>query len=177
MMHRLRGLAILLVAGTTLTGAAVACSFQTSPISTERYYRSEGWSLPGIADGKLSSAQRDPALPGVRWRNVSYDERYVAQFAAQDFDRDGKRARMASQRMLLQSLVRYEADGKPMAYTYVFTPVEARRVGKKWIIEAEALCVFHATFVDEKGDGVFRLLVTTDMRPELVPAWAHKPKG
>jgi hypothetical protein len=42
----------------------------------------------------------------------------------------------------------------------------------KWKIDDEAACIFFATFVDDKGDGVFRQLIRGALAPDLVPAWA-----
>jgi hypothetical protein len=66
-------------------------------------------------------------------------------------------------------------NGKVFAYSYGLVPVSARRVGGKWKVEDELACVFNATFIDDDGDGVFRLLVPSGLTDSLVPAWVRKP--
>ena len=75
------------------------------------------------------------------------------------------------------AFLRYEIGGKVVAYTFRLIPVAAHRGGGQWVIDAEAGCVFHATYVDDKGDGKFRLLVPEEMTIDLIPAWAMKPKS
>jgi hypothetical protein len=48
-------------------------------------------------------------------------------------------------------------------------------VNGKWDVESELGCIFTATFIDDKGDGVFRILVPGGLTAGLIPHWA-KPK-
>jgi len=45
------------------------------------------------------------------------------------------------------------------------------------MVESEMACVFTATFIDDKGDGVFRVLVPGPFTPDLVPRWAKSQKS
>jgi len=66
-------------------------------------------------------------------------------------------------------------EGKIVAYTIGLTPVFARRENGKWKMNGEAGCIFYGTFIDDNGDGIFRLLAPGWMTPELVPGWAQSP--
>lgn len=69
---------------------------------------------------------------------------------------------------------RYDVDGKVVGYTFGLTPVEGHWIKGKWTTDSMAACDFNATFVDDKGDGVFRILLSGRLTPELVPRWARK---
>ena len=73
------------------------------------------------------------------------------------------------------TLLRWEVNGHVVAYSYGLTPVRARRHKGNWVVESEAGCVFYATFIDDKGDGIFRTLVPSVFTPDLVPKWAKAP--
>ena len=74
-------------------------------------------------------------------------------------------------------MVRIEMHGRVAAYSFGLVPVEAHRKGGKWVIDSTAACIFYATFIDDKGDGVFRVLVPAPFTAEVVPGWAKKAKG
>jgi hypothetical protein len=57
------------------------------------------------------------------------------------------------------TIVRWKLYRHVVAYSYTLIPVAAHRAGGKWVVDSEAACVFTATFIDDKGDGVFRVLV------------------
>jgi hypothetical protein len=157
---------------------ALACGFESTPAAIQGYYRSEGWNLPGIADGKISRPGTAAEFPGLVLRDISHENPYLTEFPAQTFEQDGQHRKMPKQMMLLNSaIVRYEAGGKVVAYTYNFTPAHGYRVAGKWVTDMMAFCDFFATYIDDKGDGVFRVLVSTPMRPDLVPAWARRPRS
>ena len=63
---------------------------------------------------------------------------------------------------------RYDLDGKVFAYSYGLIPVHAHKNGKSKM-DDEAACIFFATFVAVKGDGIFRELVRGGFAPDLVP--------
>ena len=72
-------------------------------------------------------------------------------------------------------IARISFGGKVVAYSYGLIPVSARRSNGHWVIQDEMACVFTATFIDDKGDGVFRILSRGPLTPDLVPLWA-KPQ-
>ena len=74
-------------------------------------------------------------------------------------------------------IVRYSIGAKVVAFSYGLIPVKARREDGNWVVESETACIFTATFIDDKGDGVFRLLVSGAFTPDLVPRWAKPQKS
>ncbi len=123
-------------------------------------------------------------IPGLSAFIILHENPYIAEFPSVEFNLTGKRHRMPSQQMRLSGflgkawIVRWETDdAKVVAYTYSFIPVSAHRSGDKWRVDSEAGCVFDTTFIDDRGDGVFRIMVDGDMRPALIPAWAKEPKS
>ena len=69
------------------------------------------------------------------------------------------------------AIIRWEMNGKTFAYSYGLVPLSAHRIKEKWVVDGEAGCSFDVTFIDDRGDGVFRVLVPTSMREDLVPDW------
>jgi hypothetical protein len=105
---------------------------------------------------------------------VSHPDPYIVTLPAQDFRLDGKLNRTQSQQVKAE-IIRWEIDGKIIAYSYSLIPVSARREKDQWIITGEMGCIFSLTFVDDRGDGLFRLLVPNGLTADLIPGWA-KPK-
>jgi hypothetical protein len=63
------------------------------------------------------------------------------------------------------------------AYSYSLIPIsKAYKQQGKWVYEGELACMFYGTFIDDKGDGTFRVLVPDTLKPELIPMWA-KPRN
>lgn len=164
----------------------VACDFHYGPASTPRYYREQGWMLPGIhADtprGKIIEYGIPPlspvlgSVPSARAILIPRDQdQYVIEFPEQVFSLDADRKRMA--RILAKAvIVRWEMNGKIVAYTYSLIPIKkAYKRHGKWRYEGELACIFYGTFIDEKGDGVFRTLVPDTLQPEYIPSWAMPP--
>jgi hypothetical protein len=107
--------------------------------------------------------------------DASQDDPYVFEIPRQEFEQEGKRFVMSAQNMAIRGWAwKYDVDGRVVAYTMGLTPVQAKRVSGVWKISAEVGCVFYATFIDDKGDGIFRLLVPGWMKPDLIPEWALK---
>jgi len=75
------------------------------------------------------------------------------------------------------AIVRWDRNGTVFAYSYALTPVAAHRIQGKWQIDSEVGCVFDAAFIDDRGDGVFRLLVPGRLTEVLVPAWLTLPNA
>ena len=108
---------------------------------------------------------------------VTHDESpYIAEFPAQEFVLKGSRQRMRAS-LVKATIVRWQVEKRAVAYSYTMIPVMAHRKDGKWIVDAEAACIFWATFLDDKGDGVFRVLVPTPFAAELIPLWAKKKKS
>jgi hypothetical protein len=144
---------------------AGACHFEYDPISLPTYYRTEGWVLPGITDFNPSATPRLAELPSIKpvpgaiSELLSHDEYpYIIEFPAQQFVLNGARQKMRSTQVKV-GMVRWKVDGHIIAYSYGLIPVTARRVNGKWDVQSELGCIFTATFIDDRGDGVFRILV------------------
>jgi hypothetical protein len=131
----------------------MACDLEYDPASSPQYYRQDGWALPGVAD-------QSPV---------------IVEFPAQEFVLNGARKRMRSMQVKA-TIFPWRMHGRVVAYSYHLIPVWAHRVNGKWVMDAEAACTFTATFIDNKGDGVFRVLVPGDFTPELIPRWARPKK-
>jgi hypothetical protein len=50
-----RQLASLVVASCLLVAAAHACDFKTEPAGVMQFYRSQGWKMPDVTNGKISA--------------------------------------------------------------------------------------------------------------------------
>jgi hypothetical protein len=174
---------VLLTAAVIIPCVTHACTFQFDPAANVKYYRSEGWKLPGIADFSSSAPVRDieqypvTNIPAARAIPLLHDEYpYVIELPAQTFTLDSAPKRMHPV-LALAAILRWEMDGKIFSYSYGLIPVSAHRINGKWKIDSEAGCIFNATFIDESGDGVFRLMVPGSLTESLVPAWVKRPQS
>ena len=100
-----------------------------------------------------------------------FKDRYHVTFPEAVFEENGKRMKMGVRSFGLHYLVRWEFQGKPYAYSYLLLP-------------DDVACSFTVDIVDDKGDGVFRSLVTPghfifdrDPQPPPLPSWAVKPES
>ena len=173
----------LLIVWLTTVPSLIACDFQYDPASVANYYREQGWTLPGTTDFNLSATPRTSEapelaqIPGAVAQLLPHDEYpYIVEFPSQEFVLNGSRKKMRPAQ-LKATIVRWKVEGKIVAYSYGLVPVVARRVNGQWKIEIEAGCIFTATFIDDKGDGVFHVLVPGAFATELVPLWARPPKS
>jgi hypothetical protein len=163
---------------------ALGCDFEYDPASATQFYRAEGWKLPGTEDFTLSAHPSVYGLPfprqpiqGARFRILSHDETpYVVELPPQTFLLNGIRHRMRAAQFKA-SILRWTVNDRVVAYSYGLIPVDAHRENNKWIIENEVACIFDATFIDDKGDGVFRILVPGLFAADLVPGWARIQKN
>lgn len=169
----------LLLIFLSLPGA-LACEFKYDPISASQYYRAEGWSLPGI-DGTgerrkkpVQSVPRAESIPLAQL--VPHESPDVVDFPAQDFWLNGKRQRMRAARAEV-NILRWVMHRRTVAYSYKLIPVTAHREDGKWIIDATTACIYFATFVDDRGDGIFRVLVPDQFTATLVPRWAKSTRN
>src|ERR1700682_1140684 len=120
---------IVLVAALLFHCAASACTFQFDSASDVKYYRSDGWQLPGVSDFNSSAPVRYPGqypganIPGARAVVLPHKEDpSVIHFPAQTFMSDGtpKRMRHALARA---AILRWEMNGHTFAYSYGLIPV------------------------------------------------------
>jgi hypothetical protein len=159
--------------------AGLACDFEVEPAAVAQYYRAEGWKLPGIAEATEPSATNiyPPfpfgIAPGASAELLKHEYPFIVEFPTQEFEVNGARRKLHTLQAKA-SIVRWKLNGQVIAYSYSLIPVNAHRKNGKWITTFEAGCIFTATFVDDKGDGVFRILVRSGLTPDLVPAWPKK---
>jgi hypothetical protein len=192
--RRMKGFLRIVFASFLLGAVAHSCDFKIEPSAVRTLYRNDGWALPPLDRlGKFSAPVkwngpmapetllkfRPGPLSNLTSRFFVYDktdpdDAGVVEIPQQAFDQDGKQRVMSSQLMVLQDIWRYDLDRRVVAYTVGLTPVEAHRVNGKWKIDGELGCIFYGTFVDDQGDGVFRLLAPGWMKPDLIPQWALK---
>lgn len=174
--------AVLKLALTTMlfVTAALPCDFKYEPAAASKYYRAEGWKLPGTDDFVRMGKPRSPyvildlhPVPDAQARYLAHADPYIVEFPAQTFTLDGTTQKMRP--VLAKAVVvRWEVHGKVVAYLYGLTPVSAKKQSGKWVIESEMTCIFTGTFIDDKGDGVFRVLVPGPLTPDLIPSWVRK---
>ena len=191
----MRTIRLILAVTLVCSGLAYACDFQIDPAAAVRFYRTDGWVLPPIERGKLTNPVivEGPGQSAVAWKlgpgpiqglttrvvihEGSEAEPNLFDIPRQEFERNGKRQILAAQMMVMDHWTwRYDIDGKVVAYTVGLTPVFGHRENGKWKTESEVGCIFYATFVDDRGDGVFRLLAPGWMVPELIPGWVKDSK-
>jgi hypothetical protein len=91
------------LAGLVAVHVATACSFQFDPVAVVKYYRAEGWSLPGITDfnpkAPIHNLGQYPGaiIPSARATILPHDEDpYIVAFPAQVFTIDGAAKKMRS---------------------------------------------------------------------------------
>ncbi len=161
-----------------LVSAVFACGFRSSRVSLHQFYRAQGWRLPAISAAPSVSASTKGTVPGLVAKEVHLDAPGLIEFPATDFRLDGQERQMPYQ-VMKASLTRWEVEGtdRVVAYTYDLAPADAKQVNGKWSVAAIAQCTFQASFIDDRGDGIFRLMVMEPMRAGLVPEWAKRPKG
>jgi hypothetical protein len=160
--------------------ALLACDFEYSPAAIPQFYRAEGWTLPGTADfnpratARIYGAPIRVPIPGATAHLLPHDDYpYIIEFPAQEFVLDGARKRM-HQIQVKATIIRWDVGERVVAYSYGLIPVVAHRDKGKWVIASELGCIFDATFIDDKGDGIFRVLVRGALTPDLVPTWAKR---
>jgi hypothetical protein len=173
----------VVIAALSFGGPLVACAqcgFAFEPAAEVRWYRNEGWSIPGlkgakaILPGNLVIDGRPTPWPfpdGVTISIVQHDYGYRVTFPEAIFAKDGKRTRMLSRSFLLYQLVRWEINGKAYAYSYQLGPLDVA-------------CTASIDIIDDKGDGVFRVMSPDGHPiwgrrtvPPPVPEWARQPKS
>lgn len=170
--------AVLSLAGSL--EACAQCGFAFEPASEVRWYRSEGWSIPGLKDAKSilpanlivdGKPTLWPFPDGLTFSVVQHEYGYYVTFPEVIFVEDGKRTMMLSRTFLLYQLVRWEINGKAYAYSYVLGP-------------RDVACTANIDIIDDKGDGVYRVMTPNghtirgkDTIPPPLPEWAIPPKS
>lgn len=144
----------------------VGCTFQFDPAASERYYRAEGWELPGIRDFDLKAPLRTEFAGVLDVRAIILphgNHPYIVNLPAQIFTLNGETKRMRAV-LARATVMRLEVNGKVFGYEYAMIPVQAHRRNGFWKIDSESLCVFSATFIDETGNGVFTALYPDSLK-------------
>ncbi len=163
--------------------AHAQCGFAIVPAAAERWYRGEGWPIPGLSDAKgfanihrtMDGKPKDWVWPeGITVSWVVHDKGYDVQFPDAIFEEGGMRKRMLPRRFLLYSMLRWEINGTPYAYSYELCPYDVA-------------CTASVDIVDEFGDGKFRLMSSPghtlmvgpghSPEPPPVPERLQKPKS
>jgi hypothetical protein len=163
---------------------AAGCDLKYDPAFSLslQFVRPEGWALPGIQDFRPDAPVNHnrafwppaPSLPGLKVTPLPHDDDFVAEFPSQEFLLNGSRKRLRPT-LARVAILRLELNGKVFAYTYMLIPVGAHRSDGKWKVDWEAGCTFAITFIDDRGDGVFRVLMYNGLTPDAVPAWVKDP--
>ena len=130
------------------------CQFSAEPIANTTWYRSEGWRPPAIRDGRATRSfnvtinGKPPAWPaGVSVSEIVHRKGYRVTFPAAIFEENGTREKMRSRTLVLGELLRWDISGKPYAYSYELVP-------------NGVACMFSVDLLDDKGDGIFRVMVS-----------------
>jgi hypothetical protein len=161
---------------------ALACDFQYDPISSKQYYRASGWMLPAVGEFKSYGPLHQflimnlGIVPAAIAEELRQDTDNVVEFPAQEFSLDSAPKIMRSAKYDA-GIARWKVNGRVIAYSYVMEPVEAHKVNGKWRVDARAACIFTGTFIDDRGDGVFRVLVPGTLKPDLIPKWARQEQS
>jgi hypothetical protein len=180
-MPRWRNIGLALMFGCFVAAPSIAqCGFAIVPAAAERWYRNEGWPIPGLSDAKaiskihrtIDGKPNDWVWPeGITVSWVVHDSSYDVQFPDAVFDDDGSHKRMLPRRFLLYSMVRWEMNGTPYAYSYGLGP-------------HDVACLATVDIIDDRGDGRFRLMTSPghplmgrDPEPPPVPQWLQRPKS
>jgi hypothetical protein len=170
-----RGFKVALASLTILTGALpvpAQCGFFSKPVAGFTWYRAEGWPTPGVEDAKatvpLNAKGRPYGWPeGLTVSQFVHELNHHIVFPSTIFEENGERKRTQPAAFILTGLWRWEMDGKPYAYTYT-------------ILSDTVACGFSMDLIDNRGDGKFRLMQSSDHGvtgyPPL-PAWAAQPKS
>jgi hypothetical protein len=180
--HDMRCLILAAVALLTVP-SILACDFKYDPASATQYYRSEGWNLPGTKDYNPSARPNlyglpapSVLIPGARAQILSHDESpYLVELPAQTFLLNGTKQKMRAAQFRA-SILRWMMGDRIVAYSYGLSPLVAHRDAGRWVIESEAACIFNVTYIDDKGDGIFRTMVHGTLSADLIPSWARIQK-
>ncbi len=140
--------------------------------------------MPGVNDHAHPSKQRSDivfmpvtfadkgkrlGLPDGVTVSATVDQ-FSAHFPEAVFAENGISKKMLARTVDVKVIYRWEINGRPYAYSYTLIP-------------RDLLCFFTVDFVDDKGDGIFRVMTSpghasiTLGAPPPVPEWARRPKA
>jgi len=187
MISGMKRIAAVLVLCMMATAAAAQCGFKSEPVAERHWYRSEGWKLPGIDSGSKPipvnfNMKARFWSEGMTASVIQLSEPYVV-FPGGVFEEDGKAMKTEARTLAVARgwVKRWEINGKVYAYSYTLHDVRGSWIKGKFVLrEGGLLCMFSVAFVDDKGDGVFRLMTNAHpdfAHPPALPEWALKPKG
>jgi hypothetical protein len=155
------------------------CGFDAQPAALTRWYREQGWPLPGLSDAKaiepysLQFDGKPRAWPeGITVFVLVHKDGYQLRFPGLMFDDNGARKKMVPQTFELEQLLRWKYRGVTYAYRYYIWPLSYA-------------CDAVVDLIDDRGDGKFRLLLSSPGEsfmapnpvPPPVPAWLTKPNS
>src|SRR5580698_8138082 len=109
------------------------CGFAIVPAASEHWHLNEGWPIPGLSDARgfanihrtIDGKPKEWVWPnGITVSWVMHDKGYEVQFPDTVFDDGGSRKRMLPRRFLLYSMLRWEMNGTPYAYSYELGPYD-----------------------------------------------------
>lgn len=116
----------------------------------------------------ITDTGKRPGLPDGVTVSATVDS-FSAHFPEAAFSENGTSKKMLARTIEVKVIYRWEINGRPYAYSYTLSP-------------RELLCFFTVDFIDDKGDGIFRVMTSpghpaiTLGPPPPVPGWARKPK-
>jgi hypothetical protein len=164
--------------------AFAQCGLAVVPAAETRWYRSDGWAIPGLEDAKFRPIHQVVDGKQIDWPWP--DDVSVSAFMPDDnhrqltipgavFDESGSSKKLLEQTAYLYWIFRWEIHGKPYAYSYDLG-------------SAHTGCAFTFDLVDDRGDGKFRLMVSpghivmdhppgVGPAPPPLPGWATKPSS
>jgi hypothetical protein len=164
--------------------AFAQCGLAVAPAAETRWFRSDGWAIPGLEDAKfrpvhqvIDGKQIDWHWPdGVSVSAFLPDENHRhLTIPGAVFDDSGSSKKLLEQSAYLYWIFRWEIQGRPYVYSY--------KLGSE-----HTGCGFSFDLIDDRGDGKFRLMVSpghSDMNhrpgadpvPPPLPTWATKPSS
>ena len=178
-----------LIACSVVAPCAAQCGFAIVPAAEQRWYREEGWPIPGLSDAKGFAAihhsengkPKDWVWPegiSVTWvthDQDSTDRNYHVQFPDVFFDDNGARKHMLQRSFKVYQMVRWQMNGTTYAYSYDLGA-------------SDVACSSTVDIIDNRGDGKFRLMTIPghtlefvrrgeSPEPPPVPDWLKKPKS
>jgi hypothetical protein len=180
-----RRLAMAAVGVLSATLPAVGqCGLAVAPAAETRWYRSDGWAIPGLEDAKfrplhvvVDGKQRDWHWADGVTVSVSLpdDNHRHLTIPGAVFDDNGSSKKLLEQSAYLYRIFRWEFKGRPYAYSY---DLGSEHTG----------CGFSFDLIDDRGDGKFRLMASpghsvmdrlpgAEPEPPPLPSWAVKPSS
>jgi hypothetical protein len=162
--------------------AFAQCGLAVVPAAETKWYRSEGWAIPGLEGAKFRPLHQVVDGKQIVWHWA--DDVTVSAFLPDDnqrhltipgavFDDSGSSKKLLEQSAYLYWIFRWEFQGRPYAYSY---DLGSEHTG----------CGFSFDLIDDRGDGKFRLMAApghcvmdhepgADPEPPPLPVWAAKP--